>query len=64
MSAPTSGVPSPCVNICQMDDNKTLCIGCFRTLDEIAQWSQAAESAKLAILAAVEKRREAHNSNQ
>jgi predicted Fe-S protein YdhL (DUF1289 family) len=47
-----------------MDDENTLCIGCFRTLDEIAQWSAAADSARLAILAAVEKRREAHNDNQ
>jgi predicted Fe-S protein YdhL (DUF1289 family) len=64
MSIPSSCIPSPCVNICQMDDDKTLCIGCFRTLDEIAQWSRAADSTKLAILAAVERRREAHDSNQ
>ncbi|MCP1726239.1 putative Fe-S protein YdhL (DUF1289 family) [Natronospira proteinivora] len=28
---------SPCVGVCTMDDEGH-CIGCFRTLDEIAQW--------------------------
>lgn len=58
-----SMVASPCVNVCRMDAETAdaLCLGCFRTLDEIAQWSGAAESDKRAILAAVEKRREAHD---
>ncbi|MDQ5918872.1 MAG: uncharacterized protein QG660_1987 [Pseudomonadota bacterium] len=48
---------SPCVNICRMDADNAMCVGCFRTLDEIAQWSRASESAKRAILVAVEERR-------
>ena len=28
---------SPCVNICKVEDN--VCIGCGRTLDEIANWT-------------------------
>ena len=48
---------SPCVNICRMDADNHMCVGCFRTLDEIAQWSRASESAKRAILVAVDKRR-------
>ena len=48
---------SPCVNICRMDADNALCVGCFRTLDEIAQWSRASEDAKRAILVAVDKRR-------
>lgn len=30
---------SPCVNICRMDEQNHYCIGCWRTLDEIKQWS-------------------------
>ncbi|MFN3613681.1 MAG: DUF1289 domain-containing protein [Rubrimonas sp.] len=30
--------PSPCVQICVMDQTSGLCIGCLRTLDEIARW--------------------------
>ena len=50
-------VDSPCVNVCRMDADNHMCVGCFRTLDEIAQWSRASEDAKRAILAAVEGRR-------
>ena len=53
----TRGVASPCINVCQMDAASGLCRGCFRTLDEIAAWAGASDSAKTRILAAVDKRR-------
>ena len=56
-----AGVVSPCVNICQMDEISGLCRGCFRTLDEITSWSRAAVDDKLAILAAVDRRRAEHD---
>ena len=28
---------SPCVNVCKVEDN--VCIGCGRTLEEIAHWT-------------------------
>ena len=42
MSAEACGpddVPSPCINVCNMDERTGLCAGCYRTLEEIAQWS-------------------------
>ena len=51
---------SPCVNVCRMNADNTLCVGCYRTLDEIAQWSRASDDTKAAILAAVERRRSGH----
>lgn len=36
---PRSGFPaSPCVNVCKLD-RQNVCVGCRRTLDEIARWS-------------------------
>ncbi len=37
---------SPCVSICTINDDSGLCEGCFRTLDEIAVWSQLDNAAK------------------
>jgi len=54
-------IASPCIGICKMDDFTGLCIGCLRTLDEIASWGRAGDAAKIAILAAVEKRRHEHD---
>lgn len=32
-------VPSPCVSVCRMSDDGSVCEGCFRSLDEIRRWS-------------------------
>lgn len=50
--------PSPCINICRMDAASGLCLGCFRTLAEIARWSALDDPARRAILAAVAGRRQ------
>jgi uncharacterized protein len=42
-------VPSPCINICQLDA-QGLCVGCRRTLDEIAEWPSASEARRREIL--------------
>lgn len=51
-------LPSPCINICKMDAQTGLCLGCFRTIEEITVWSRADEPARAAILAAVDRRRQ------
>jgi uncharacterized protein len=32
-------IESPCVKICILDARKGLCLGCGRTIDEIARWT-------------------------
>lgn len=34
-------VPSPCISVCRLSDDRSGCVGCFRTLDEIRAWSAA-----------------------
>lgn len=45
----TGAVPSPCISVCRMNQQSGLCEGCYRTIDEIAQWSQASDSYKRAV---------------
>ena len=33
-------VPSPCVSVCVMDPGTQWCVGCWRSLEEIAAWSR------------------------
>jgi predicted Fe-S protein YdhL (DUF1289 family) len=42
-------IESPCVKICTLDAGSGLCLGCGRTIDEIARWTTmgAAERAHL-----------------
>ncbi|WP_433866106.1 DUF1289 domain-containing protein [Ralstonia wenshanensis] len=42
-------VSSPCISVCKMDDARGLCIGCMRTIDEIAAWSTMSDAARLAV---------------
>ena len=37
---------SPCISVCVLDADGALCLGCFRTLDEIAAWSLLDADAK------------------
>jgi len=41
------GLPSPCVGVCRMDAASGLCLGCWRTLDEIARWGTASAAEQL-----------------
>ena len=49
-------VASPCVKLCQIHPEARLCIGCLRTLDEIATWSALDPDARAAIMAALPAR--------
>ena len=49
-------VASPCKNICQMHEPSGHCIGCGRTLDEIALWSVLDDDDKRAVWALLPER--------
>jgi predicted Fe-S protein YdhL (DUF1289 family) len=48
-------IKSPCNNICKLN-NKNICIGCKRSLDEIASWSKLTDVDKLKILEEIKNR--------
>jgi len=48
----TPTVASPCINICRLDP-RGLCIGCRRTIDEIAEWAAASDARRREILRAI-----------
>ncbi|HSU76838.1 MAG TPA: DUF1289 domain-containing protein [Burkholderiales bacterium] len=47
----TKAVESPCNKVCQMDPNSGLCIGCARTLDEIARWAEMSDAERERVMA-------------
>ena len=52
-------VASPCISVCTMDAARGVCVGCGRTLDEIAGWITFSNDEKRAIVAALPARRAA-----
>lgn len=49
-------VESPCVRNCCLND-ADICVGCFRSLEEITRWSLVGNEAKMQILARATERR-------
>lgn len=48
-------VKSPCVAICALDEND-VCIGCYRTGQEITDWGEMDNEKKRAVLKKVSER--------
>ena len=58
MSAGSGELASPCVDVCRMDPATGFCLGCRRTLDEIAGWRDFSNAEKRAVLARIDTRQE------
>jgi uncharacterized protein len=37
-------IESPCIKICTLDARSGLCLGCGRTIDEIARWTAMSDA--------------------
>ena len=49
-------IPSPCISVCRMSEDRSHCVGCFRTIPEIRAWAQADSAERLAIWARLAQR--------
>lgn len=48
-------VPSPCVQVCVLNADR-ICVGCGRSIAEIAEWGRAADARRLQIRADAARR--------
>lgn len=49
MSVGPQEVASPCISVCELDEQE-ICLGCGRSLQDIADWSAASDSQRQQIL--------------
>ena len=49
-------ISTPCVQVCVIDPLSALCIGCGRTLAEIAAWGAMNETERLSVMAGLGER--------
>lgn len=49
-------VDSPCVKICTIHPAERICIGCYRTIEEIGGWGRMTPEARKAIMAELPSR--------
>ena len=55
-------VASPCIKVCVMDG--ALCLGCGRTLDEIAGWGSMPDALRRVIMTGLPARLSSHAKDQ
>ena len=54
---PPKSIATPCVQVCLVDGQSGLCLGCFRTLGEIGGWMRLSEAERAALIAELPTRR-------
>lgn len=57
MDPPPEPIATPCVQVCIVDGESGLCLGCCRTLPEIAAWTRFSAPERRAIMAELPGRR-------
>jgi len=49
-------IPSPCISVCVLNE-QDICMGCFRSAEEVTDWFMASDTQKRDILDRAEERR-------
>lgn len=44
-------IESPCVKLCVVHPEARMCVGCYRSIDEIGAWSRMSPEARRAVMA-------------
>ena len=47
---PPRSIATPCVQVCVVDGASGLCLGCFRTLPEIAGWARLSDEERARVM--------------
>ena len=48
---------SPCINVCKLNSAQNICVGCYRSIGEIASWASLTDKEKQIVLVNAEKRK-------
>ena len=54
---PRTPIATPCINVCVVDGESGLCLGCYRTLGEVASWASLTDTERAELMAALPERR-------
>ena len=57
MTGPPRPIATPCIKVCVVDGESGLCMGCYRTLAEIAGWTKLSADERAALMVELPARR-------
>ncbi|MEP3124149.1 MAG: DUF1289 domain-containing protein [Nisaea sp.] len=53
-------ITTPCVKVCFVDPKAGVCLGCFRTMEELGCWTRYSDAERDAIMQALPEREAAY----
>lgn len=56
-SRPPAPIKTPCIQVCVVDGESGFCLGCYRTLQEVAGWARLSEDERARLMAELPARR-------
>jgi len=56
-------IDNPCIRRCTLNE-EDICLGCFRSFDDMRQWHKASREEKTQILLTADKRKEEHKASK
>lgn len=56
-ASPPKAIVTPCIKVCIVDAESNLCLGCYRTLMEIAGWARLPEDERARLMTDLPERR-------
>ena len=54
---PPKAIKTPCIQVCVIDGESGLCLGCYRTLPEVAGWAGLSDGERATIMVDLPARR-------
>jgi uncharacterized protein len=54
---PPAPIKTPCIKVCVVDGESGLCLGCYRTLPEVAGWARFTDAERERLMAELPARR-------
>ncbi|MEO1204797.1 MAG: DUF1289 domain-containing protein [Pseudomonadota bacterium] len=48
---------TPCIGTCKIDPDSRLCLGCFRSIDEITAWTSMSDLHRARVMTQLQDRR-------
>jgi len=54
---PPAPIRTPCIQVCVIDGESGLCLGCYRKLGEVAGWARLSDAEREAVMADLPGRR-------
>ncbi|MBI1263574.1 MAG: DUF1289 domain-containing protein [Alphaproteobacteria bacterium] len=60
----TAPIWTPCIKVCLVDPAQNICVGCFRTLEELGRWTRMSPEEREAVRPVLGARRAAYEAGQ